>query len=353
MMPIPVSRRGSARLLAVVLAGALAFGLIPGTSMGAEEELKEARQELRETREKIRARGRKLNALQRELNRLATEMTNNQAQINEAEERMDKLGGQIAILELRTDRLQDALNDRNREAFIEGPGAPVLYLLTATSAAEAAARISIINEMNRRDGVLARKVQENSERLSRGRAEMLRLQRARQLAIQQLEVQEAQLEQKFREVRKLQAELRGHKEEVLEVIRKYRPFAVCPVGDPHALTNSFGIWVHRSKERGGDHVHQGIDIMAPGGTPIYAPFPGTAVAVPNKLGGNAVNVYGDHGYVYNAHLSAYGQLGPVEAGDVIGYVGATGNTGANHDHFEWHPDDGDAADPYPLLLKIC
>lgn len=353
MMQGAPTRRGSARAVAIVVAALLLFGLVPGTSMGVEKELKEARQELRETRERIRAKGRKLNALQRELNRLGTEMTNNQAQINEAEERMSVLERNIAKLEVRTERLQDRLDERNRQVYIQGPGAPVLYLLTATSAADAVNRVSIINEMNRRDGILAHRVEQNAERLSRSRAEMLRLQRARQLAIQQLEVQQRELHRTFAQVRALQADLKDHKEEVLEVVRKYRPFATCPVGDPHALTDSFGIWVHRSKERGGDHVHQGIDIMAPGGTPIYAPFPGTAVAVPNKLGGNAVNVYGEFGYVYNAHLSRYGTLGPVQAGDVIGYVGATGNTSANHDHFEWHPNDGDAADPYPFLVKIC
>jgi murein DD-endopeptidase MepM/ murein hydrolase activator NlpD len=57
--------------------------------------------------------------------------------------------------------------------------------------------------------------------------------------------------------------------------------------------------------------------------------------------------------VYNAHLSRFGQLGQVEAGDIVGYVGATGNTGANHDHFEWHPDNGDAVDPHDFLLMVC
>ena len=65
-------------------------------------------------------------------------------------------------------------------------------------------------------------------------------------------------------------------------------------------------------------------MMAAGGTPIVAPFDGIAVNAKNQIGGNAVKVYGEYGYVYNAHLSAYGQLGPVETGDVIGYVGAPG-----------------------------
>ena len=57
------------------------------------------------------------------------------------------------------------------------------------------------------------------------------------------------------------------------------------------------------------------------GTPIVAPFDGAASASPSVLGGNAVTVRGSHGFVSNAHLVAYGKLGPVGTGDVVGYVG--------------------------------
>ena len=353
MRASPLLGRGAARVLAAALVGVLALAGSPGTGLGAEEELREAREELRDTRARIRERAQRINALQREMNRLATEIALNESQVHEADQKMQTLGLDIAMLEDSIARLQVRLDGRNRAAYIQGPGAPAMYLLTATSAADAVDRLTLIQEMNRRDEVLAHKVQQNAERLSRARAEQLRLQRARELALQQLAVDEAELQDRFRESRRLFARLKDHKDEVLGVIQKYRPFAVCPIQGPHAISDNFGIWVLRSKDRGGDHVHQGDDIMAPGGTPIVAPFPGTAVAVPNKLGGKAVNVYGEYGYVYNAHMSAYGQLGPVETGDVIGYVGSTGNTDANHDHFEWHPNDGPAADPYPFLLKVC
>ena len=93
-------------------------------------------------------------------------------------------------------------------------------------------------------------------------------------------------------------------------------------------------------------------MLAPMGASIVAPFDGTAETSSNHIGGQAVEVFGEFGYVYNAHLSAFGQLGPVEAGDVIGYVGATGNAGGPHDHFEWHPDNGPAVDP-DFLLMVC
>jgi len=126
-------------------------------------------------------------------------------------------------------------------------------------------------------------------------------------------------------------------------------FGVCPVDMPNAYTDN---WL-APRYGGGFHLHQGIDIFAAEGTPIRAPFPGTAVAVPNELGGLAVSVYGAEGYVYNAHLSEYGLLGEVETGDVIGYVGSTGNASGPHDHFEWHPAGGDAVNPFEALNAAC
>ncbi|MEO8424468.1 MAG: peptidoglycan DD-metalloendopeptidase family protein, partial [Actinomycetota bacterium] len=76
---------------------------------------------------------------------------------------------------------------------------------------------------------------------------------------------------------------------------------------------------------------------------------------PNDLGGNAVLVYHDGGsdFTYYAHMSSYGASGHVGAGQVIGYVGSTGDTSVNHLHFEYHPGGGGAIDPYQTLLAVC
>jgi murein DD-endopeptidase MepM/ murein hydrolase activator NlpD len=94
---------------------------------------------------------------------------------------------------------------------------------------------------------------------------------------------------------------------------------------------------------------------APYGTPIRAPFDGIAVIATNLPGGLAVRVYGPRGFVYNAHLSAFGKLGQVEGGDIIGHVGNSGDAWNTqpHDHFEWHPGGGAAVDPYSYLISSC
>lgn len=129
------------------------------------------------------------------------------------------------------------------------------------------------------------------------------------------------------------------------------PFAVCPVDRPREYIDSFG----HARYSGGFHRHEGIDIMAPSGTPVRAPFAGTTRVSTNWAGGLAVEVHGPEGFVYNAHLSRLGTLGKVKAGTVIGFVGNSGNAtgGSPHDHFEWHPGGGAAVNPFELLNAVC
>lgn len=104
--------------------------------------------------------------------------------------------------------------------------------------------------------------------------------------------------------------------------------------------------------RSGGRTHQGTDILAALGTPIFAVDSGTASAGTDPLGGNVVILRADDGTrYYYAHLDAFGAQGPVSPGDVIGYVGQTGNAQGTtpHLHFEVHPQGGAAVDPYPLL----
>jgi murein DD-endopeptidase MepM/ murein hydrolase activator NlpD len=355
----PRTTRGAVPRAHRIVAGSVAafvLACLPGVALSSsattDDQLKESKQELHRTKDKVRAQQMRIRKLQRRMNGLATRISKTESDIVAAEERIDKLERRILVMRVRASLLQARLDERSRQAYMFG-GAPVLYLLTATSAAEAASRMSFLTEMNRRDAVLAAKVRETEDRLARSEGEVLRASQVVELTKRRLELDQKELRRTMAESERLVAGLRDRVEEIQFEISEIRPFSVCPVVGPVAIADDFGIMVHHPPKEGGNHIHQGNDMLAPTGAEIVAPFDGTAETSSNHIGGMAVNVYGEFGYVYNAHLSAFGQLGPVEAGDVIGYVGATGNAGGPHDHFEWHPDDGRAVDPHEFLLMVC
>ena len=118
---------------------------------------------------------------------------------------------------------------------------------------------------------------------------------------------------------------------------------------------------------GGFRVHHALDILAPRGTPVRAAVSGTIRKLfVSRAGGITIYEFDDaqEKCYYYAHLDHYADLlregMSVHQGDVIGYVGTTGNAPANtpHLHFaitilpetkEWWK--GEAIDPYPLLAN--
>ena len=97
-------------------------------------------------------------------------------------------------------------------------------------------------------------------------------------------------------------------------------------------------------------------MIGPRGTPILAIVDGFAVSGERELGGHTIHFVGADGnnYFYG-HLDAYGLLGDVHAGDIIAYMGDTGNakTSTPHLHFEIHPGGGVAVNPYPTVRAHC
>lgn len=124
----------------------------------------------------------------------------------------------------------------------------------------------------------------------------------------------------------------------------------CPIPAGVSFSNDWG------NPRSGGRRHQGTDMMARAGTEIVAPVSGRLEQKSGGIGGLTFRITADDGtWYYGAHMEAYaGTSGRVNAGDVIGYVGSTGNASTPHLHFEIHPGGyGNPINPYPTVAQYC
>jgi peptidoglycan hydrolase CwlO-like protein len=362
----------------------LLMALAPSAGAGLKQNLDEAKARLAELKRQIGAQQAVLDRLSAEAAAIAMQIDEHQAVYDQVTAQLQQTKVELDAAKQRFQAVLGRLNERVREAYMQGPGTPVEFLLGATSLADLSDRLEFVNALAQSDSDLADQVQNLKNELSARGPDPKPL-RARQAEIlRALEGERAKLQDQFSQQKQIYDDIQDKRAEAEKLVerlgRAYRDFLaslsgvsngvfkVCPVDQPRAVYDGFGA----PRYAGGYHPHAGNDIVAPTGTAILAPFAGTARSSYNTLGGSAVYVYGALGYVYNAHLSSYSSNsnGPVAAGDVIGYVGDSGDAlgGVPHDHFEWHPRVipsnwpaspygytviGSALNPYPLLSQVC
>ncbi|MFA5145873.1 MAG: M23 family metallopeptidase [Candidatus Omnitrophota bacterium] len=136
----------------------------------------------------------------------------------------------------------------------------------------------------------------------------------------------------------------------------YFAYPVKPVSGKVVIRNDGrGDGEFGARRRNG-RTHAGIDMLAPVGTPVYASKSGIAFC------GNVPTGYGKYIMIYHpdGYQTMYGHLSgscvvstqKVRRGDLIGFVGKTGNAASKsiepHLHFEIRKDDG-PLNPRPLM----
>ncbi len=371
--------------MVVALCGLLLIGGSGAVHADTQSKLNAAKARLHDLLARSEAAQRRQAALQSQLNALAAQIGKVQSDIDQTRGKILVLRKQIVRIESKMGAQQDILDTRARIAYESGTGTTLEFILGSTSVADLNDRLEIVDAAARSDQDIIDTLTTTKNQLSQQQEALVETQAA--LVSKQRSMQKSSdaMSVKLHTQQRIVASLEHDKAAVEHLVGNLTAkllrelggggsgqgiggvFLVCPVGSPHAYSDDFG------QPRGTTdppHPHAGNDIFAPLGTPIRAPFSGTAADTSGGLGGIAVTVYGAYGYVYNAHLSRMGTLGPVAAGTVIGYVGDTGDArgGPTHDHFEWHPSVfprhlwrspygythvGSAIDPYPYLNAVC
>ncbi len=361
-------------------------------------------QQVQNAKDRVTQLAQEAHAAQRQLNAINIRANEVAAEYDRELGRLEKLNAELLHTQLtlaharaRYDAIVAQLNDRARTMFMEGPASDLEFLLGASSFSDLTDRLEYVNVVASNDADLANEVQNTKNVLSAKEQNLESLQAAQQAVVVKVRQKQQEVADLQRQATAKYNEIASKKAEAEKLAKKLSaqrqawvnarfsfsgsPHAsvamppgwagtlqVCPVGQPRAFGDGFGA----PRYAGGYHLHAGVDILAPIGTPIYATFDGYTTEDPNGLGGLAVEVHGAPGYTYNAHLSAYSahSTGTVHTGDVIGYVGDTGDAqgGPPHDHFEFHPNSfpsgwpvsyygytviGSALNPYPLLVDAC
>lgn len=370
------------------------------TTPTTEEDVQAAKAKLDAGLDELKAMNRELDQVQGRLHEAAFEVDRQEGILEKITADLLETRDRIDRARARLDQVQARLNERAAEAFIEGPGSNLEFLLGSSSLADLSDRLEFVDAMAEADANLAQEVQNLRNELLVDEQELEVLQGDRERELDKAEQQEAAVLADLDLAQELasaieakaatfRAELKQTEEDKAaydrQVKRQERLAAqthsgpqvplppgfeniirVCPVDPPRGFGDGFGA----PRYVGGYHPHRGVDIVAPEGTPVRAPFDGVARDATNTFGGTSVIVEGAYGYVYNAHLGSITQLGAVSAGDVIGTLSSTGLAGGTtpHLHFEFHPNVipsgwpvsyygysviDSAINPYPLLLAAC
>ncbi|MGZ4146545.1 MAG: murein hydrolase activator EnvC family protein [Actinomycetota bacterium] len=384
----------AARRVVGVLSAFLVLGLLATpASAGLPQRLDAAKARFAQLQKEIEQQQHVLDQLMAESAALWEKEQEAQAQYDLITEQLNQTRGELDVARQQYEDLQTQLNDRLRETYMNGPASSLEFVLGAESWTDLSDRMEYVNALAQTDNDLAAQVQNLRNDLAAKAHAQARLQVKQAAFLQQVQQDHADVEAKLAEQKKVFDDIQAKKSAARDVVHKLGKqyqhflrtlnsvsvassgvFRVCPVDQPRAVYDGFGA----PRYAGGYHPHAGNDILAPLGTPIRAPFDGVASGGYNTLGGNSVVVTGSQGFVYNAHLSQPSTAsGFVQAGQIIGYVGNTGDAvgGPTHDHFEWHPnvtpspgswpsspygysviDTGygkPAVNPYPLLSQVC
>ena len=331
-------------LFSVALAGASVLTGVTAPAAGADP-LSDARRDL------VAAQAAAVAAAQRYTDAL-TEQARHEAEIA-------RLEAEIPRLRARAEELKVQVQDRAVQLYQQGSSMPISRMIEAESVVDAARAINLTSNAASHDRDLAAELTRTAAQLAHDQVELRTRKTALDGLIPQLATDHARLDaalvaadtavDALEAVGFSQATFGGL--DGAAAGRVATGAATCPVAGTTAFVNDWGA------PRSGGRTHQGNDMFAAWGTPLVAVIDGVVRHDLDDLGGVGVWLDGDDGVsYYYAHLSRWeGDPRRVARGDIVGYVGDTGNArgGPAHLHFGIRAPNAEMVNPYPTVRALC
>jgi murein DD-endopeptidase MepM/ murein hydrolase activator NlpD len=287
-------------------------------------------------------------------------------QLDETDVRIADIGSSIERTEVELADARVLLGSRIGRMYRTDAVDYLTVLLGANSFDEMVVRLDFVQRITTADADAIQGVEDAQARLVAERAALESEREERERALSDLKKRRDALQDRFAskqaEYEKLKARLDAErrKEQAAAGARPIQAVSSAPAGPNGMVFPVQGVNYYSdtwgASRSGGRRRHQGTDIMAARGTPCVATLSGTVTAKTSSLGGKTIWLRADNGWsFYYAHLDGWAVTsGRVSAGQLIGYVGSTGNASASapHLHFEIHPGGGAAVNPYPYLRRM-
>ena len=272
-------------------------------------------------------------------------------ELDELDSRQASLRAELIVLKQKADVSRAAIRTRGLRVYSGSNVAELDSLLRSEDSSTLARRFELLRQAQRIEAEIIKGYETEQAEVERTLDELTDLTVAKKKELETVLDNERALNDALV---KIQASFAAASQGLAIAVNGW----VFPVQPPFSFVDTFG--APRMFGTKYAHTHQGTDIFATSGTPLRAVSRGVIARKGQAvLGGNKLWLVGADGtQYYYAHLSAFvegvddGTV--VEAGQVIGFVGNTGNalTTPAHVHFEIHPGGGPAMNPFPTLDAV-
>lgn len=274
--------------------------------------------------------------------------------------KLTKTNKQLATAKDKLAKASARLGSHAAEMYRQGDVDYLALLLTSDTLDDMFVRLEYVSRIGQQDAEVVGEVKALQADLQKRKSDILAIKDEQAAEAGELKKKAAALDKKLKgvqsEYEKVQAKLDAALKKASPGGGTTRRYPAGPNGMVFPVQGSYYYADTWGAARSGGRTHKGTDIMARTGTPCVAVLAGSVRTKSNSLGGKTIWLTANNGWAfYYAHLSSYVRTsGSVQAGELIGRVGATGNASASspHLHFQIHPGGGSPVNPYPYLRKM-